>query len=711
MQRKRKPRHAHKPTAKSGKRKRSQDADYGSWREEARSRVAEMSRSGRDIGEIPAVVNPKRRAKCEASLLAFLEEYFAEAFYLEWSSDHLRVIQQIENICRNGGLKALAMPRGFGKTAIIERAAIWVLLCGLHQYVAVIGPDEPHALDRIASIRMVFETNDKLLEDFPEVCYPFRKLEGITQRRLLYRGRPVRMKLSADRIVLPDIPGSKSAMSIVGACGITGQIRGLATTLPDGRVIRPSYMMCDDPQTRESAHSDTQCQSRESTISQDILGLVAPGKSKSVLVPCTVIRKGDMADRLLDRKLHPQWRGERTKLVRSWPKNKALWDKYAELWRKGEDAEVGPGEATEFYRQNRAAMDDGADVSWPARVDPGELSAIQNAMNLRLSLGDTAFACEYQNDPPDAADVGADELKPEDIAKKLNGIEFGIVPSGTSHLTMFIDVQDRALFYVVTAWGSDFTGNIIAYGTEPDQGVPYFAYRNVRKTLKDPNPKASREAQIYAGLQRLTESALGCEWKGDDGTAWKVERCLIDANWGESTDVVYQFCRQSTFAGVVMPSHGKYIGAASNPMREWARRPGDRVGLNWRVPALVQGRRVVRHVIFDTNFWKSFLASRLAVPMGDPGCLALFGHSNERHRMISEHITAEYRVRTEGRGRKVDEWKPRPNRDNHLLDCAVGCCVAASMVGASLPTVHADGIRSKPKISYAERYAAWKKKR
>ena len=46
---------------------------------------------------------------------------------------------------------------------------------------------------------------------------------------------------------------------------------------------------------------------------------------------------------------------------------------------------------------------------------------------------------------------------------------------------------------------------------------------------------------------------------------------------------------------------------------------------------------------------------------------------------------AEYRVRTEARGRKVDEWKlPRSKPDNHWFDCLVGCAVAASMLGASV---------------------------
>jgi hypothetical protein len=71
--------------------------------------------------------------------------------------------------------------------------------------------------------------------------------------------------------------------------------------------------------------------------------------------------------------------------------------------------------------------------------------------------------------------------------------------------------------------------------------------------------------------------------------------------------------------------------------------------------------------------------------MGDPGCLSLFGDDPATHRLIAEHLCAEYRVKTEGRGRTVDEWKIKPEHfDNHLLDGVVGCAVGAAMLGVDL---------------------------
>jgi len=66
--------------------------------------------------------------------------------------------------------------------------------------------------------------------------------------------------------------------------------------------------------------------------------------------------------------------------------------------------------------------------------------------------------------------------------------------------------------------------------------------------------------------------------------------------------------------------------------------------------------------------------------VGDPGCLSLFGRDAGRRRLLADHLTSEYRVKTERRGRTVDEWKRRVSGfDNHWLDCLVRSAVAAAM--------------------------------
>jgi len=113
--------------------------------------------------------------------------------------------------------------------------------------------------------------------------------------------------------------------------------------------------------------------------------------------------------------------------------------------------------------------------------------------------------------------------------------------------------------------------------------------------------------------------------------------------------------------------------------------------------------RALRHVEIDTNFWKTFVHERLATAMGDFGCLSIFGRKAVEHRLFAEHLTAEYRVRTEGRGRTVDEWKlPAHKPDNHWFDCVVGCAAAASMQGVERIGARSDVSTRRERIKLSD---------
>ncbi|HZZ76960.1 MAG TPA: terminase gpA endonuclease subunit [Gemmataceae bacterium] len=248
-------------------------------------------------------------------------------------------------------------------------------------------------------------------------------------------------------------------------------------------------------------------------------------------------------------------------------------------------------------------------------------------------------------------------------------------------------------------------GRLRDYGSYPDQQRRYFTLRDARNTLAVATNVSGLEGQIYAGLESLTQNLFERPWQRDDSAAMRIERCLIDANWGQSTDVVYQFCRQSRHASVVMPSHGKFVGASSQCLTERERKPGERFGLNWVIP-LSKERRGIQYMVYDTNYWKSFIHARLAVAMGNAGCLSLFGDNTELHRMFAEHLSAEYRVPVTGRGRIVDEWRMRPEHgDNHWFDGVTGCAVAALMQGSNLEGVRPVQRPGKTRyVDYSELY-------
>ena len=688
----------HTPEETSGAR------SYEDRRNAERDRQAEQSLAGRDIGPLPEVVNPDRKAACERNFQLFCESYFPETYALAWSPDHLKVIEKIETAVLRGGLFALALPRGSGKTTITESAALWSMLYGHREFVVLIGATESAALELLDSLKTELEVNERLAEDFPEVCYPVAQLEGIANRCAgqLCKGERTRITWTSNEIVLPTVEGSRASGIIVRVAGITGRIRGMKFKRSDGRNVRPSLVVIDDPQTSESAGSLEQTRKRVRVLAGDILGLAGPGQKISGIMPCTIIRPGDMADIILNRNTHPDWNGEKTRMVYRFPTNMKLWEEYAEIRAEALRTEGNFQKATEFYLANREAMDAGAEVSWEARFNHDEVSALQHAMNLKFQ-DESAFMSEYQNDPlPD--DTADDSLlSVDEICAKINGLARRRVPLKCDRLTMFVDVQKALLFYVVIAWAEDFTGAVIDYGSWPDQHRHEYSLADANPSIQTLFPKAGFEGALYAALSALTDECLGREWEREDGAVLKIERALVDANWGQSTDVVYQFCRQSSHAGVILPSHGRYVGASSKPMTEYRKQQGDRLGFNWMIPN-VAGKRAIRHVIYDTNYWKSFIHARLAVPVGDKGSLTLYGRIPGAHQLFAEHLTAEYRVKTQGRGRTVDEWKLKPqSHDNHFLDCVAGCAVCGSMLGASLPETLPAKLDRKPMIRLSDK--------
>ena len=409
----------HKPKPKG-------DEDpYAKLKAKSRERNAAIALAGRDIGEMPEVADPERKAKAAGSFRFFCEAYFNLTFHLTWSPDHLKVIAKIEEAVIRGGLFSLAMARGSGKSSLAEVACIWAVLNGYRDFVCLIGSDEGHACDMLDSIKTELDSNDLLAADYPEVCFPIQALDGISNRAngQLFNGKRTQIGWTAKEVVLPTIADSKASGAIIKVAGLTGRIRGMKFKRPDGKTVRPSLVVLDDPQTDESARSLSQCANREAILAGAVLGLAGPGKKISGIMPCTVIRPGDMADNILDRDKHPEWNGERTRMVYSFPTNETLWQRYAEIRAEGLRAGDGGAAGTNFYRDNRDAMDEGADVAWAERFNHDELSAIQHAMNLKLR-DEAAFFAEYQNEPLPEETVGADQLTADQVAENQRHAPF-----------------------------------------------------------------------------------------------------------------------------------------------------------------------------------------------------------------------------------------------------------------------------------------------
>ena len=658
-----------------------QQAAYDEHRDDMAEYSRQKSAAGRDIGDIPPVANTKRRNKCVKSLRLFLETYFPDTFGLEWSEDHLAMIQRIETCVIHGGLFCSAMPRGSGKTSVTIRAALWAMLAGHRRFVIMLGATERLAEKMIAVLRSELQFNELMLEDFPEVCFPIRCLENEVRRQAgqTINGENTMIRFAADEIVLPTVKKSKASGAIIRACGLTGAVRGQIATTASGQTIRPDLVLADDPQSRESAKSPTQTQEREDLINADVIGLAGPGQEIACVMNCTVIYKNDLSDRYLNTDKNPAWGGRRAKLLYELPKNLELWDEYADIGRNSLRELGNNTNGNTFYRERQAEMDAGAKPGWPARFNKDELSAIQNAMNIKIDRP-RAFASEYQNDPDsDALAQGAKELNADAIAMRLSGVDKMVVPHDCSTVTTFIDAGGYLHWYMVVAWNHQMGGSVIDYGCWPRQNRTHFVASDARPKLADVY-KGGNPERVFAGLVALVAELAGRRYIQERTNAEvRCERMMVDS--GFETKAVYDFIKQLNAPGmIVLPSKGFGRSATQVGIAGWKKRPGERHGYHWRLGVSETGRG--QSVQYDTDAWKSFVYERLTMPLGGPQVITLYGKDHRQHGLLSEHLSSEFSEPVQMRGVTFDKWKVLPDRgENHWFDCLTGAAVAASVQG------------------------------
>ena len=604
---------------------------------------------------------------------------------MKWSPIHLETIKAIEEAVVKGAIQCLALPRGSGKTSLCQAAVVWAILTGRRRFGVLIAANQSRANQLLNDIKTWLETNELLLEDFPEVVYPIRKLEGISQRQRAqtYKGEKTAIDWKSGVLVLPTIPGSKSSGSRLAAIGLTSSgLRGLSAATREGEKIRPDLALADDPQDAERADSLEQTETRERIIKADVLGMSGPGKKIALLVTTTVIRADDLADRLLDHSKNPEFRGKRYSLVSGLPDNMNLWRKYADL--RAVDLEGGGDgkTATDFYKSNRAEMDKGCKPLWKERYNEDEISAVQNAMNLYFR-DEASFRSEYQNEALDFS-PNATVIDSVILANAGTNYPRGWIPSDADFVTAFIDVHKSLLYYCVAAFDRAFNGVLLDWGTYPKQNRAVFEMKDAFPDLFVAGKTNALESALYRGLHTLVESLFAREFIREDGSEIQIERVGIDAGWGQTHQLVLKFIRESGRRAMLYPSVGRFYGPTSRQIDDYTTAQTSRRGDHWllyRDPVKAPNGQVM----FDSNHWKTRLLTGLNSKLGDPARLRVDGDFNEM-RLLAKHLGAENMYVKEADGKRKEIWESKRKgwTDNHLLDCFVGCLVAASINGATM---------------------------
>lgn len=649
-------------------------------RDKMRMRSRALTASDQELGDIPKPKDKKRRAAALADFAAFLSVYFVgknRRFYAPFSDDHKKVIANVQHTVKTSDPMVVGMPRGSGKTTILELAPVWSIINGLWFFCPIIAATKGHAENILSSVKSIFTTPGPFVDDFPEFCIPIAAIEGEPRRCLgqRFHGERTGIEWATNHIRFaalhdigwrPDVRGG-----IFWTAGLGAALRGLRLTLADGTLVRPDACVFDDPQTDDSAASPTQTAKRLKILRGTIRFWAGPGKRIALFGAVTPVAVNDLAERLLDSKTSG-WRSVKAKSLKSFPSNMDLWYQYQE--KKHEEAALGEtGIAAAHYAGHRPEMDAGAVLSWPEKpVAAGYVSPLEELMAAYLEDPDL-FLAEHQMEPRPTNEVQS-RVDPKLLARKTNGRKCGEIPPSCAYTVAYIDTHDKALYWVIMGFEQRYTPYVIDYGTCPEQPIREFTLANMRTTLRRKYPHCALEAAIYSGIMELLGWLYGRRLPKGDYTA-AIDRVLADT--GYMSDLWHN---AKTVYPQLTLTKGVGIRAGNRPIAEWDRRPGEITGDHW-----IQSRPSKREhpvVQIDTNHWKTIVADACAAAPGHASSLTLYGDLRMTHSLFAAHLDSESFVETEGHGRKVVEWKVKPGRDNHWLDGTVGCFVGAAILGA-----------------------------
>lgn len=657
----------------------SERSGYVSRRDQQNIRQKQQSSESARI-EIPPCVDPVRRAEALADPVWFLLTYFGNRYTLSFGDHHKMIIDSVVSRARNGGRQAIAAPRGCGKSELVKGLLVYLVLSGLIRFPLAVAATSTLAGRIFKDFRTKFASNQLLYEDFPEVCHPVRCLEGAPQRaaRQHIDGRLTNIVWTAgDYVRLPDVPDSPYGGVKMSYFGLDSAFRGVNI---DGD--RPDFILIDDPETRESAASDDQIETREETLDKDIAGLNGQESSMAIIAITTVQNAKCLSFRLTDRKIKPAHNGVRFGMIRTWPERMDLWEEYIAMRRANQEAgdEHGRG-AVEHYLKNRAAMDAGVqmlvDYFVEVEIDGVQMvhSAIQQAFNKIADTSLSAFKSEYQNDPDPDEQPDTIGLTAGKVASRISGLLQGEKHPDTEFVTVGLDIGKYYSHWTKIAWHGNAIGHVIDYGVMETPGMM---------------TADSKQAVIAALLPALLQ------WRIDITADGVPDFCLVDS--GDYTDAVYEFVRQvggTPFAAAK--------GWASGRLHMPKDRTSDKIPFQSCYAHRLPTERIWLYNV-DTEHWKQWVHERFSTAtvddqqMPNSGTLSLFAAPNDRrkHLSFSQHIVAEERrdIFVPGKGLKR-EWKVI-NRNNHYLDSTALACAAAGCLGVRVvPRVSAQVMNQK----------------
>ena len=650
----------------------------------------------RDV-KLPAVKNPFRRRRCLNDPRRFLREYFPHIYFNEFTKKQNELIDIVLECAEFGTQRAVAHPRGEGKTKICEGATVFSILKGYTKFVVPIAAIEKFAI-RIASNIKKMLKSPLFVEDFPEIGHLFKIIrdeQRVAQSQTV-GGKPTGINWTNEYIQFPSFDDSPWSGAIIYPLAITGAIRGLAI-----EEKRPDFLIFDDPETAESARNEAQADLRMEIINKDAAGLKGPNSKLGMIALVTIQKKFSLAAKITDRTKNQAWGGIRSGLIQTWPDKRAmeLWDEYMELRKRLQEAgDLICWEATQFYIARQVEMDSGSVVDNPYRFNsilskhgnPIEVSALQSCMNFICDKDLDAFMCEYQNDPGTEDDESSTvtPITAKIVESRTNGFAQGEPPFNHEGISMAIDVGKRACHWTKIAWEPQNIGSIIDYGVIE---VHHEGAASVKKSV---------ERALMSALLDFRESMLIGDYVPDF--------TLIDASDGVLKDVIYEFVRSIDEFPRIGASKGVGDGKADKDPQphQTDNEKGLIIGERWYAREQKNENIWLYHP--DASYWKRWVHERFyTYPFDEnenrvPDSLTLYLPARVRaHTSFAKHIVAkEWReVFIDGRG--LVKKFVQVSLNDHWLDSTYMSCAAGAMAGFVSPTeLHLEPIQQQSQNQY-----------
>lgn len=610
----------------------------------AAERMAKSVAMRADIGELPEVADEERRARAEGDLQYFLRTYMPAVFYREFDSEAVRLIKDIQEAMLYGGRKAIARPRGGGKTAISLGAVLWAALYGHRRYLVLVAATAPLALQMIKDA-LSYLCTEELAQDFPEVCVPIMAIDGKTQRcrYQTYKGRSTRLEMTREKILFPTIERddgtfNASAAVCLQAISITGALRGLHITDANNKWIRPDFALLDDPQTRESAVSESQTAERERIINGDIMGLAGHDTKIASVMACTIIEKNDLAERFLDNAKHPEWRGQRTKLVEAWGGSEKAWQSYDELYKLELSGAITRGSASNYYTLHRTELEVGSKVLCDTLYADGEVSALQHARNFLIENGEYAFQAECQNEPLSRTPQAEYSINERLVAEHLTFRPRGDVAEDSQAVVVAIDINLYAISFAVLSASGNACYEVIDYG--------WWLPRGKKVIWSEAEPVSLQVA--------LTEAVKNCvqDLMRTKPYSQLISAITIDSGYEAST--IYAVC--TTLA---RQYRGKRIIASRGLSGDKYGEPNPAKLIRKGIHADYRRSTSAVLMMWDSHHWHMIAQRGFLLPVAVSGAVGLYGNDPKEHAIFASQMCADKLERTylTPYGKTVAVWK------------------------------------------------------